>query len=157
MYDTGRQVGGEKINKVGAVHAVARVPGGVRHLHRRDRRSIVAKIVRVRPHPRTPFFDSVPEPHTLQMAHRIRRHINAGANLPQRRRLFINGNAQPLRDQRIGGEQAADAAPDNHYVQLRSHIYLRSGHFGTASQRRSHATTCGCAARSNPPSGDFAA
>ena len=35
-------------------------------------------------------------------------------NLAQRRRLFKNRHAQPLRDQRIGGEQATDAASDDH-------------------------------------------
>ena len=74
--------------------------------------------------PRAPFLDGGPEAHTLQMAHRVRRQIDAGADLAQRGRLLINRNAQALRDQRIGGEQAADAASDDHDVgpRLRHHI-----------------------------------
>ena len=45
VHDARRQVGSKELNKVGAVHAEARVPGGVRHLHRRDWRAIVAKVV----------------------------------------------------------------------------------------------------------------
>jgi hypothetical protein len=91
MDDAGGQVGGEEIDEVGAVHAKARVPaGGVRHPHRGDRRTVVAKVVGARTDSRAPFLDGGPETHTLQVAHRIRRHIDAGADLAQHGSLFIN-------------------------------------------------------------------
>ena len=89
--DAGGQVGGEEIDEVGAVHAEGRVPaGGVGHLHRGDRRAVVAKVAGARTDPRAPFLDGGAEAHALQVAHRIRRHENAGADLAQRGRLFID-------------------------------------------------------------------
>ena len=55
--DAGGQVGGEEIDEVGAVHAEGRVPArGVGDLHRRDRRAVVAEVVRLRADPRAPFL-----------------------------------------------------------------------------------------------------
>ena len=123
MDDPGGQVGGEEIDEVGAVHAKGRVPaGGVRHLHRGDRRTVVAKVAGARTDSRAPFLDGGPETHTLQVAHRIRCHEHTSADLAQCGRLFIDRNAQPLSDQRIGGEQAADAASDDHDVWPRCHV-----------------------------------
>src|SRR3954453_15752944 len=48
---------GQHLHEVGAVHSKRRVPaGGVRYLDRRDGRSVVAKITRIRSDPRSPFF-----------------------------------------------------------------------------------------------------
>ena len=53
----GRQGIGQHIDEVGAVHAEGRVPArGVRHLHRRDRRAVVAEVARTRADPRAPFL-----------------------------------------------------------------------------------------------------
>ena len=91
MDDPGGQVGSEEIDEVGAVHAKGCVPaGGVRHLHRGDRRTVVAKVVGARTDSRAPFLDGGPQTHTLQVAHRIRRHKHTSADLTQCRRLFIN-------------------------------------------------------------------
>ncbi len=91
MDDSGRQVGSEEIDEVRAVHAKRRVPaGGVRHLHRGDRRTVVAKVTGGRTDSRAPFLDGGPETHTLQVAHRIRCHIDTSADLAQCGRLFIN-------------------------------------------------------------------
>jgi len=76
----------------------------------------MAKVVGANADSGAPFRDGGSETDTLQVAYRIRCHKDTGADLAQCRRLFINGNAQPLPDQRVGGEQAADAASDNHDV-----------------------------------------
>ena len=98
------QVGSEEFDQVGAMHAKAGIAGRVSHLHRRDRRAIMAKIARVRTHARTQFLDGGAQPHALQMTNRIRRHINARANFTQRGRLFIHSNFNTLGDQGVGGE-----------------------------------------------------
>ena len=114
VHASGGQVCREELDEVGAVHAEARVPPvGVRHLDRGDRRPVVAKIRRARAHPRAPSFHGWPEADPLEVAHRVRGDINARPDLAERRRLLIDRNPQPLRDQRIGGEQAADAASDD--------------------------------------------
>ena len=91
MDDPGGQVGSKEIDEVGAVHAKGRVPaGGIRHLHRGDRRAVVAKVVGAGTDSRAPSFDGGPETHTLQVAHRIRRHKHTSADLAQCGRLFID-------------------------------------------------------------------
>jgi hypothetical protein len=63
MDDAGGQVGSEEIDEVGAVHAEGGVPaGGVRHLHRGDRRAVVAKVAGARADARAPFLDGGPRP-----------------------------------------------------------------------------------------------
>jgi hypothetical protein len=119
---SGGQVRREQVDEVGAVHAEGCVPaGGVAHLDRRDRRTVVAEIPGARTHARAPLLDGGAEPDALQMAHCVRRHEQARADFPQRGRLFVNGNAQTVCDQRIRGEQAADAASDDQDAWLRFH------------------------------------
>ena len=49
MHRAGGQGVGQHVDEVGAVHAEGRVPArGVRHLHRRDRRAVVAEVTRTR-------------------------------------------------------------------------------------------------------------
>ena len=48
------------------------------------------------------------------MAHAVRRQEHAGPDLAERGRLLVDRDPQAVCDQRIGGEQAADAAADNH-------------------------------------------
>lgn len=66
-------------------------------------------------------LDGGPETHTLQVALRIGGHENASADLAERRRLFRNRHAQSLRNQRIGGEQATNAASNDHNAGPRRH------------------------------------
>src|SRR3954467_13793234 len=47
------------------------------------------------------------------MAHAVGREENAGADLADLRRLFVNRDPDALRDQRVGREQAANPATDN--------------------------------------------
>jgi hypothetical protein len=47
------------------------------------------------------------------VAHAVRREVDAGAHLAQRRGLLAHRYVEAVRDQRIGGEQAADAAADD--------------------------------------------
>jgi len=53
------------------------------------------------------------------MAHAVRRDVDAGADFAERGRLLVDRNAQALRQQRVGGEQAADAAADDGDVRPR--------------------------------------
>ena len=93
---------------------VAFQPDGVRHLHRRDRRAVVAEVMRAGADPRAPSLDRRAEADPLQVAHAVRRQEDAGADFAERRRLFVDRDLQPVRDQRVGGEQAADAAANDH-------------------------------------------
>jgi len=115
--DAARQIAGEEIDEVGAVHAVGRVPARrVGDLHRRDRLAVVAEVVRLRADQRAVFFRGGAEADALQMAHRVRREIDAGADLAERRGLFVDRDAEAVSDEGIGGEQAADAAADDRDV-----------------------------------------
>ena len=93
-------------------------------MHRGDRRTVMTKVMGSGTDPRAPFLHGGPETHPLHMSHRIRCHENAGTDFTQCGGLLINCNAQPVRDQRIGGEQAADAATDDHDVGPRRHRYF---------------------------------
>ena len=73
MHDACRQRLGQEFDEVGAVHAEGGVPAGsVRHLHRRDRRPVVAEILRAGADPRAPLLDRGAQAHALQMAHAVR-------------------------------------------------------------------------------------
>ena len=74
-----------------------------------------------RTHARPPFLDRRPEPDALEMTHRVRGEVNAGADLAERWRLLVDGDADTVCKQRMGREQAADAASDDHDAWLRSH------------------------------------
>ena len=112
-----RQSGGEEIDEVGAVHAEGGVPARrVGDLHRRDRRAVVAEVMRLRADPGAPFLHRGAEADALQMAHAVRREVDAGADLAERRGLLVDRDPEAVRDQRIGGEQAADAAADDRDV-----------------------------------------
>ena len=109
-----RQGGGQHVDKVGAVHAEGRVPaGGVRHLHRGDRRAVVAEVMRVPADPRAPFLHRRLQSDPLQMPHAVRRQEHAGADLADRGRLLVHRYGDPLGDQRIGCEQSPDPASDD--------------------------------------------
>ena len=83
----GRQGARQQFDKVGAVHAERRVPArGVRHLHRRDRRSVMAEVMGAGSDPRAPFLHRRSQSDPLQMAHAVRRQEHAGADLAERRR-----------------------------------------------------------------------
>ena len=62
---------------------------------------------------RTPFFDCGAKAHPLKLAYTVRRDENAGADFAECGRLLVDLNLQTMRDQRIGGEQPADAATDD--------------------------------------------
>ena len=63
MHDAGRQVGGEVVDKIGAVHAVGCVPAmQVGDLHRRDRLAVVAEVLGVPADPGAVFLDCAPRP-----------------------------------------------------------------------------------------------
>ena len=57
VHDPFRQGRGEEVDEVSAVHAEIRAPaGGIRHLHRRDRRAVGAEVMRRRPDARAVFL-----------------------------------------------------------------------------------------------------
>ncbi len=92
-----------------------------RHLHRRDRRPVVAEVERAGADARAPLLDRRTEAHALELTHRVRRDEDTGADLAECGRLLVDGTSQSLRDQRIGGEQAADAAADDDHCRSRCH------------------------------------
>ena len=99
----------QELDEVGAVHAEGGIPAGsVRHLHRRDRRPVVAEILRTGADPRAVLLDRCAQAYALQMPHAVRGDEHAGADFAQFGRLLVDARLKPLRDQRIGGEQAGD-------------------------------------------------
>ena len=104
----------QQVDEVGPVHAEGRVPaGGVRHLDRGDRSAVVAEVVRVPADPCARFLDGALQSDPLQMPHAVRRQEHAGADLADRRRLLVYRYGDPLGGQRIGCEQAPDAASND--------------------------------------------
>ena len=128
-HDSGRQVRGEELDKIRAVHAEARVPaGGVGDLDGRDRRAIVAKVRRARADARAVAFYGRPEADALQLPHRIRRDVHAGAHLAERGRLLVERDGDAVCEERIGGEEASDAAADDQDARRRCHTPLLRGY-----------------------------
>ena len=138
--DAGGKVRGEKFDVVGAVHAEAGVPScGVGDLYRRDRRAVVAEIRGFQADTGAPALDRAAEPDALEVTYRVRRDIDAGADLADRRGLLVDGDAQPAREQRVGREQAADAAADYRYAGPGSHARIVQFRAGPATLfRRLH-------------------
>ena len=101
---------GEEFDQVGAVHAERGIPTGrVGHLDRSDGCAVVTEVMRLGADPRAPFFHRGAEADALQLTHAVGREIDAGPDLAERRRLLVHRHFQAVRDQGIGGEQAADA------------------------------------------------
>ena len=97
--DAGGQVRGKKPDVVGAVHAEAGIPPrGVGDLHWRDRRAVVAEIGGFRADAGAPALHRAAEPDALKVTHGVRRNVDAGADLADRRSLLIDGDAQPARE-----------------------------------------------------------
>ena len=120
VHDLRGQRCGQERDEVGAVHSEGRVPARrVGHLHRRDRRAVVAEIARGAADAAAPSMHGRPELDALQLAHAVGRQEHAGPDLAERRRLFVDRDLEAVRDQGIGGEQAADAAAHDHHVESR--------------------------------------
>ena len=95
MHHTFGQPGSEQVDEVGAVHAEDGVPARrVGDLNRRDEAAVVAQIGRPGADARAPALHRGAQAHALEMAHRIRRHEDAGADLAERRRLLVDRNLQ---------------------------------------------------------------
>jgi hypothetical protein len=108
------QACGQQVDEIRAVHAEAGIPAArVGHLHRGDRRTVVAEVGRRRADSRSPFLDGGPQAHALEMAHRVWRDIDARADFAERTGLLVDGNAQTMGEQCFGREQATDTAADD--------------------------------------------
>ena len=102
------------------MHSERGVPAGrVRHLDRRDRGPVMAEVMRAGADPGAPFLDQVSQAHPLQLAHAVRRDEYACSYFAERWGLLINRYPQALCDERVRGEQSANAAADDHNVQSR--------------------------------------
>ena len=78
-------------DEVGAVHAECGVPAGrIRYLDRRDRASVLTKILRVRTNAGAPFLDRRLEADPLHLADAVGRQENARADLAELRRLLVD-------------------------------------------------------------------
>src|SRR6185436_4018902 len=93
----------------------------VRYLDRGDWRSVVTKLARGCADLGPPSLDFGAESHALQVTNCIGGDIDARPDLAQCGRLFIDRHSKSLRDQRIRGKQAADAAADDRYAWPRCH------------------------------------
>jgi hypothetical protein len=99
------------------VHAEAGIPPcGVGDLHRRDPHAVVAEIRGSRADTGAPALDLAAEPDALEVTYRVRRDEDAGADFADRPGLFVDGDAQAAREQRVGREQATDAPADYRYA-----------------------------------------
>ena len=114
VHHAGRQGLGQHVDQIGAVHAVGRVPARrIRDLNAGDDVAVVVEVARIVADLGAPFLDRWAEPHALQLAHAVRRDVDAGADLAQRGGLLVHRHPQTLRDQRVRREQAADSATDD--------------------------------------------
>src|SRR5579871_1327657 len=119
MHDVLGQRRGDERDEVGAMHAEGRIPaGGIRHLYRRDRCPVLTEIARRGADPGAGFLHRWPEPHAFELAHAVGGEEDAGADLAERGGLLMDRDVEPLREQRLGGEQAADPAADDHHPLL---------------------------------------
>ena len=127
MDDPAGQVGREKIDEVGAVHAKGRVPDeGVRHLHWRDRRTVVQKLVRAGTHPRAPCSRRrARDPHAARWRTALGVTYTA-APIVRPVRMPVR---KPKRAASVRSAQwrraSADAAADDHDVWPRSQVNSR--------------------------------
>ena len=88
VHDVLRQRGGKDFDKVGAVHSERGVPARrVRHLHRRDGRSVVTQVPRAGSDPGAKLFDRLAEVHPLKLADAVWRQEDARADLAEIGRL----------------------------------------------------------------------
>ena len=102
------------------MHAERRVPPRrVRYLDRRDRRTILAKVTRIGADPGTPPLDCGTKASSLQLTHAVGCQEYAGADFAECGRLFIYGDPEAVRYQRIRREQPANSASNNHDVGTR--------------------------------------
>src|SRR4029079_6698595 len=90
--------------------------------------------------PGAPFLRGRAEADPLQMAHAVRREIDAGADLAELRRLLVDRDVEAVRDQRVGGEQAADAAADDGDMGFR--IGHRHTLYRLTPRRRTYSSSC---------------
>ena len=122
MNGAGGQGARQHLDQIGAVHPEGRVPArGVRHLDRRNRRSVMAEIAGIRTHAGAPFLHRRSQSDPLQMPHAVGGQKHAGADLADLRRLLVDRDPQTLCQQRIGREQASDSASDDRDIKTGLH------------------------------------
>src|SRR5207244_2813579 len=66
-----------------------------------------------------PSFDLISKADPLQLPHAVRRQKYPCPDLAERRCLLIDGNIEAAGDQRVGGEQPANSASNDHDSELR--------------------------------------
>jgi hypothetical protein len=104
----------EDCDEVGSMHPEEGVPPlGVRGQDRSDRGAVVPEITRAGTDASSQLLDRGPHAQPLQLAHAIGSQEDAGTDLAQRRRLFVDRSADPPLKKRVGGKQATDPAPDD--------------------------------------------
>src|SRR3954469_21193370 len=81
----------------------------------------MAEVAGVVANPRTRLLHRRSQPEPLQMAHAVWGQKNAGSNLAEGGRLLVDRHLQPMRDQCICGEQAADPATNDRNMGSRRH------------------------------------
>ena len=132
VHSAGRQRFGQELDQVGAMHAEGRVPArGIRHLHRRDRRAVVAEIMGVRADARTPLLNRRPEPEACKC--RTLFGVRTRRRRPRRVRA-------PVRRCQRGGRCAISALAANKPPippPTNSHFERRIRHYDTPVDRRS--------------------
>jgi hypothetical protein len=90
-HDSGRECGSQHIDEVGAVHSVCCVPARrIRYLYRGNEASVVAIVARAFTYLCAPLLYGRSKPDPLQMPDAVRRYVNAGTDLTECRRLFID-------------------------------------------------------------------
>src|SRR5690348_8038143 len=120
VHDARWQCARQHLDKIGAMHAEGGVPArGVRHLYRRDRRAVMAEIVRIMTDPGAPSFYLWSEAYPLQLPHAVRRQEHPCPDLAESRCLLINGNSKAAGDQRVRSKQPTNSASNDHDSKLR--------------------------------------
>ena len=117
MDALGRKAGGDDRQQVGAVHrhvrrAVKLLAARIERRPLQGAAVLPAALVRAdRPHALAVEPGAEAEP--VQDPHRVRRHVDAAADLGQLRRLLVDIDLEPGLAQRHRGGEPADAAADD--------------------------------------------
>ena len=112
--DAGGQGGGQRVEDVGAVHAVHAVPAaGIGGQDRANDSAVHAAILRARPDLRADVGERLAKAHALELAQAVGVNEDAGADFAEDGRLFVDVHLEAALQQGVRRCKSANAAADD--------------------------------------------